>query len=154
MAGSKSLLVFATTKGNIYALDLRTMEIVWKLKNRTNYGVITSMITDQKHTWLLVGTMKGVLTLYDIRFCIPLQSWQHPSRSPITVLLQHPDPKYEGKRVVISAGRNEVTVWDIVTTQCVEIFAVKYGDEKLTAISLEAYKVSLCIATARMQISF
>ncbi|KAJ2958801.1 hypothetical protein NQZ79_g5668 [Umbelopsis isabellina] len=140
MAGSKSLLVFATTKGNIYALDLRTMEIVWKLKNRTNYGVITSMITDQKHTWLLVGTMKGVLTLYDIRFSIALQSWQHPSRSPITVLLQHPDPKYEGKRVVISAGRNEVTVWDIVTTQCVEIFAVKYGDEKLTAISLEAYK--------------
>ncbi|KAH8550281.1 hypothetical protein BGW37DRAFT_79383 [Umbelopsis sp. PMI_123] len=140
MAGSKSLLVFATTKGNIYALDLRTMEVVWKLKNRTNYGVITSMITDQKHTWLLVGTMKGVLTLYDIRFCIPLRSWLHPSRSPISVLLQHPDPKWEGKRVVISAGRNEVTVWDILTIQCVEIFGVKYGDEKLTAIALEAYK--------------
>jgi phosphoinositide-3-kinase regulatory subunit 4 len=105
-------------------------------------GVITSMITDQKHTWLLVGTMKGVLTLYDIRFCIPLRSWLHPSRSPISVLLQHPDPKWEGKRVVISAGRNEVTVWDIVSVQCVEIFGVKYGDEKLTAIALEAYRVA------------
>lgn len=98
--------------------------------------------------------MKGVLTLFDIRFCIALRSWLHPSRSPISVLLQHPDPKWEGKRVVISAGRNEVTVWDIVTVQCVEIFGVKYGDEKLTAIALEAYKVSLYIHSMPFQRPF
>jgi outer membrane protein assembly factor BamB len=38
MAGSKSILVFATTKGNIYALDLLTMEVLWKVQNPKSHG--------------------------------------------------------------------------------------------------------------------
>ena len=38
MAGSKSILLLATNKGNIYALDLLTMETLWKLKNPMSYG--------------------------------------------------------------------------------------------------------------------
>ncbi|KAI8061364.1 hypothetical protein BDF21DRAFT_348153 [Thamnidium elegans] len=41
---------------------------------------------------------------------------------------------------MIAAGRNEISVWDIVTLQCVEVFAVKAGDEKTTGVMLEAYK--------------
>jgi phosphoinositide-3-kinase regulatory subunit 4 len=54
-------------------------------------------------------------------------------------MLSH-DPKAENKQVIISAGRNEVSVWDIVSLQCLEVFAVKPGDEKTTGVILEAYK--------------
>ncbi|KAG0188810.1 Serine/threonine-protein kinase [Apophysomyces sp. BC1034] len=103
-------------------------------------GVITSMVTDRLHTWLLVGTMRGILTLYDLRFQIPLRSWLHPSKSRISAMILNNDPKAEGKQVIISAGRKEISVWDIVKLQCVQVFAVKSGDEKTTGIMPEAYK--------------
>lgn len=143
MAGSKSILMFATTKSQIYALDLLTMEVVWKLQNAKSHGVITSMVTDPKNMWLLVGTMRGILTLYDLRFQIPLKSWLHPSKSRISslVLTVDPrDPNHEKMLVRIAAGRNEVSIWDLEALQCLEVFAVKTGDEKTTGVMLEAYK--------------
>ncbi|GAA5807781.1 hypothetical protein MFLAVUS_001160 [Mucor flavus] len=140
MAGSKSILMFATTKGNIYGLDLLTMEIIWKLQNSKSHGIITAMTVDRLHTWLLVGTMRGILTMYDLRFQFPLRSWLHPSKSRISALVLNHDPRTENKHVMIAAGRNEISVWDIVTLQCVEVFAVKAGDEKTTGVMLEAYK--------------
>ncbi|CAO3700820.1 unnamed protein product [Rhizopus microsporus] len=140
MAGSKSILIFTTTKGRIYALDLLTMEIIWKLQNPQSHGVITAMTIDKLNTWLLVGTMRGILTLYDLRFQIPLKSWLHPSKSRISVLLLNQDPRAENKQVIIASGKNEVSVWDIVNLQCTEVFAVKSGDEKTTGVILEAYK--------------
>lgn len=141
MVGSKSILIFTTTKGGIYALDLLTMEIVWKFQNPKSYGVITAMTIDKMNTWLLVGTMSGILTLYDLRFQIPLKSWLHPSKSRISVLLLNQDPRAEDRQVIIGSGKNEVSVWDIVSLQCTEVFAVKSGDEKMTGVILESYKV-------------
>ncbi|KAF7730449.1 Serine/threonine-protein kinase [Apophysomyces ossiformis] len=74
MARSKSILLYATTKGNIYAMDILTMEVLWKLQNRKSHG------------------------------------------------------------------RREVSVWDIVKLQCVQVFALKSGDEKTSGVTLEAYK--------------
>ncbi|OBZ87474.1 putative serine/threonine-protein kinase VPS15 [Choanephora cucurbitarum] len=145
MAGSKSILLFATTKGTIYALDLLTMQVIWKLQNNKSHGVITSMLTDPNNTWLLVGTMRGILTLYDLRFQIPLKSWLHPSKSRISALaLVPPWLKAEAHEkhhlVRIAAGKNEISVWDLENLQCLHVFAVKSGDEKTTGVLLEAYK--------------
>ncbi|KAG2217671.1 hypothetical protein INT45_006180, partial [Circinella minor] len=135
MAGSKSILLLATNKGNIYALDLLTMETLWKLKNPISYGVITSIVTDRLHTWMLVGTTRGFLTLYDLRFQILLRSWLHYSGSRINYMLLSHDPKAEGKHVIIAAGTNEVSVWDIVQLCCVEVFSVKLGEDMPKAIN-------------------
>lgn len=140
MFGSKSILLFATTKGNIYALDLLTMDIVWKLQNAKSHGIITAMTIDRLNNWLLVGTMRGILTMYDLRFQIPLRSWLHPSKSRISSLMLNHESRGESTQVIIAAGRNEISVWDIVNLQCLEVFAVKSGDEKTTGVMLEAYK--------------
>ncbi|KAI8641016.1 hypothetical protein BD408DRAFT_389715 [Parasitella parasitica] len=141
MKGAKSILMFATNKCCIYALDLLTMEIVWKLQNSTSHGVITSMVTGPKHTWLLVGTMRGILTLYDLRFQIPLKSWLHPSKSRISALVLTADSRDHDRHLVrIASGRNEVSTWDIEHLTCLEVFAVKSGDEKTTGVFVEAYK--------------
>ncbi|RUS35036.1 hypothetical protein BC938DRAFT_476587 [Jimgerdemannia flammicorona] len=137
-AETKSILLFATSQGNIYALDLRSMRVLWKLKNQSSHGVITSMVCDRRRAWLLVGTTRGILTLYDIRFQIALRSWVHPSKSRISRLLLHPSL---GRGVIIAAGRNEVSVWNIGDkAECKEVFGVK--DEKATGISLQTFKMS------------
>ncbi|CAO3623542.1 unnamed protein product [Mucor fragilis] len=141
MKGAKSMLMFATTKCCIYALDLLTMEILWKLQNPKSHGVITSMVTGPKHTWLLVGTMRGILTLYDLRFQIPLKSWLHPSKSRISSLVLITDPRdHERHLVRIASGRNEISTWDIEHLTCLEVFAVKSGDEKTAGVFVESYK--------------
>lgn len=100
------------------------------------------MVTDRLHTWLLVGTARGILTLYDLRFQISLRSWLHPSKSRINSLLLHQDPKAEGRQVIIAAAKNEVSIWDIVKLRCVEVFAVKSGDEKASRNLADLYKVN------------
>ncbi|CEP11758.1 hypothetical protein [Parasitella parasitica] len=141
MKGAKSILMFATTQCCIYALDLLTMDIVWKLQNPKSHGVITSMVTGPRHTWLLVGTMRGILTLYDLRFQIPLKSWLHPSKSRISALVLVADSRDPGRHLVrIASGRNEISTWDIEHLTCLEVFAVKTGDEKTTGVFVEAYK--------------
>jgi phosphoinositide-3-kinase regulatory subunit 4 len=36
------------------------------------------MIIDPQRMWLVVGTNRGVLTQWDIRFQVPLQHWRIP----------------------------------------------------------------------------
>ncbi|KAI8081764.1 uncharacterized protein BX664DRAFT_388695 [Halteromyces radiatus] len=140
MTGSKSILLVATNKENIYLIDLLTMNTLVTLKNRKSYGIITSMVTDRLHTWLLVGTTRGILTLYDMRFQIPLYSWLHPSKSRISRMMLNHDPRAEGKQVIIASGKNEVSIWNIAELKCLEVYGVKSGDEKTTGISMEMYK--------------
>lgn len=51
------------------------------------------------------------------------------------------DPEAEGKQVLIAAGRNEVTLWNIVTLKCLQVFCVKSGEERTAGVDLETYKV-------------
>ncbi|KAF9336731.1 Serine/threonine-protein kinase [Podila minutissima] len=140
---SQSLLVYATNRGNIYALELGTMRPAWKLQNNIAYGVITAMVIDHQRTWLLVGTNRGVLTLWDLRFRIAIRSWVHPSKSRISRLAIHPEPHPPSKsgKVIIASGRNEVSVWDLEHVECRETFGVRSADEK-KALSLDNFKAS------------
>lgn len=53
MAGSKSILLFATTKGNIYAMDLITMQILWKLQNPVSHGKWkVESWRNKQHCWI------------------------------------------------------------------------------------------------------
>ena len=36
--------------------------------------------------WLLTGSSRGFLTLWDMRFQIPLTQWSHPLKSPVEAL--------------------------------------------------------------------
>ena len=48
-------------------LDIITMTILSELQHPLIYGIINTFIV-YKDYWLLVGTDKGVLTLWDLRF--------------------------------------------------------------------------------------
>ncbi|CAG8525259.1 17174_t:CDS:10, partial [Racocetra fulgida] len=123
-----------------YDTDLRTMQIVWKFENPKSHGVITAMVSDKKHRWLLIGTSRGIFTLWDLRFRIQIRSWVHPTKSRISKLLLHPQIGNQKWWVIVAAGKNEVSVWDIEKVECKEVFGVRTGDEKIGGISLDMFK--------------
>ncbi|KAF9937293.1 Serine/threonine-protein kinase [Mortierella alpina] len=140
---SQSLLVYATNRGSICALELGTMRSAWRLRNNISHGVITAMVIDPLKAWLLVGTNRGVLTLWDLRFMIAIRSWVHPSKSRISRLVIHPEPhpSSRGGKVIIASGKNEVSVWDLEHVECREVFGVRNADEKRD-LSSDSFKAT------------
>ncbi|KAG9284442.1 hypothetical protein G9A89_023699 [Geosiphon pyriformis] len=136
----ESILLYATSKGNISGLDLRTMTISWTFENPRSHGVVTAMVMDQSHKWLLIGTSRGIFTLWDLRFRIQLRSWVHPTKSRISRLLLHPQAGRNRTWIIIAAGKNEVSVWDIEKLECKEVHGVRTGDEKMSGVSLDTFK--------------
>ncbi|KAG0049019.1 Serine/threonine-protein kinase [Gryganskiella cystojenkinii] len=140
---SQSLLVYATSRGNIYAMELGTMRHAWQLKNNIAHGVITAMVIDHHKAWLLVGTNRGVLTLWDLRFMVAIRSWVHPTKSRISRLVIHPEPHPPSRsgKVIIASGKNEVSVWDLEHIECREVFGVRSADDK-KALSFDSFKAT------------
>ncbi|CCX33476.1 Similar to Putative serine/threonine-protein kinase VPS15; acc. no. Q9UVG6 [Pyronema omphalodes CBS 100304] len=54
---SNSILLIATNISNIHALDLRTMKILYTLKNPVHHGTPTCFCLDRRHNWLILGTL-------------------------------------------------------------------------------------------------
>jgi phosphoinositide-3-kinase regulatory subunit 4 len=122
---NNSILLLATTLSNIYALDLRSMQILYTLKNPIHHGTPTCFCVDRKHTWLVVGTAYGILDMWDLRYHLRLKAWGLPGSTRIHRLQIHP-LKGRHKWLIVSGGtaRGELTVWDLEKLQCKEIYRV------------------------------
>ncbi|KAK5625065.1 hypothetical protein RRF57_000781 [Xylaria bambusicola] len=118
-----SVLILATNRSRILAMDLRTMTLMYVLDNPVHHGTPTCFCIDRKRNWLLLGTSHGILSLWDIRFKVRLKSWGLDGKSAIYRLSLHP-VKGRGKWVCVAGGTGlgEITVWDLEKTQCREIY--------------------------------
>ncbi|KAI1823879.1 hypothetical protein F4861DRAFT_508603 [Xylaria intraflava] len=118
-----SVLILATNRSRILAMDLRTMSLMYILDNPVHHGTPICFCVDRKRNWLLLGTSHGILDLWDLRFKVRLKSWGLPGMSAIYRLSLHP-VKGRGKWVCVAGGTGlgEVTVWDLEKTQCREIY--------------------------------
>ncbi|KAK0532074.1 Serine/threonine-protein kinase [Tilletia horrida] len=70
-----STLVLGTSLSRITVLDLRTMQVLNTFQNPVQHGPISCLCQDAKKHWLLIGTLGGVLSLWDMRFGLLLKSW-------------------------------------------------------------------------------
>jgi phosphoinositide-3-kinase regulatory subunit 4 len=137
-----SWLIFCTAQSTkIRCWDLRNNTIHFNLSNPIQYGIITALLIDPNHNWMLVGTNKGILTLWDLRFLISLRSWQHPTKSTIHKL------QYHGPRTawVSSGNENEVSLWDLHKLECVKVVTTRstlhYGN--FTGLSWKPMEVQV-----------
>ena len=126
---NKSLLVYATSRGRLTALDLRCMEQVWSFSVPAHYGTITSLLMSKNNDWVLTGTHRGVLSFWDTRFHLCTNTWRHPSKAPINKLSHYPsngNNDHGQYRVAMSVGvaKSEVSIWNLKSSQCEEIFCV------------------------------
>ena len=98
--------------------------------------------------WLLTGTSRGHLTLWDMRFQIPLTQWDHPSGQPVEALAPAVAPvghlglrgggKGSSPLVYIAAGAHEVGLWDIEEGKCHQVRTTMH----FTTFALQQYRPS------------
>ncbi|KAJ3355671.1 Serine/threonine-protein kinase, partial [Kappamyces sp. JEL0680] len=127
---NSSLLVYASKKGLVTAIDLRSMKPAWSFEPPPHYGQLTSMVCDRFHSWVMAGTHRGVVCLWDVRFSIMVNSWQHPSKTAIgkmdlyTMPPQGRPAASTAKTVCMSVENSvkEISVWDIETPSCYQMW--------------------------------
>ncbi|KAI6247434.1 Serine/threonine-protein kinase ppk19 [Erysiphe necator] len=118
-----SILLIATNRSRIVAIDPRKMEVIYVLNNPVHHGTPTCFVVDQKRQWLLLGTSHGILDLWDLRFKMRLKAWGIPGATAIYRMNIHPS-RGRGRWVCVAGGssQGEVTVWDIEKAQCREVY--------------------------------
>lgn len=117
------------------------MDTVFSLQNPPHHGTPTCFCVDKsRHTWLLLGTSRGILDLWDLRFLLRLKAWGLPPYNSIKRLTVHPT-RGHGKWVVVAGGTSygEITVWDIDKLQCREVYRANMNDD--TRRNYDAYRI-------------
>ncbi|OLL25379.1 putative serine/threonine-protein kinase VPS15 [Neolecta irregularis DAH-3] len=124
------VLVMATNRSRIIALDMVNLSMLWTFQNPLQHGSISCFCMDRKKTWILIGTSRGILDLWDLRFLLRLKSWAIPGHSSIHQIGLQP-VRGHGRWVCIAGGTGsgEITVWDIEKTQCREVYRTGGGKD-------------------------
>lgn len=119
------------------------MRILQTLENPRHHGPITCLCLDRKRSWVITGTVTGVMTLWDLRFGLLLKSWRagvHSAagrKSPrVHYCVVHPT-KGKGRWVIIALESQDeassstsvmLEVWDVEKTVLVETYATQPSD--------------------------
>ncbi|KAL7275309.1 Serine/threonine-protein kinase [Rhizina undulata] len=138
-AEMNSVLLIATNKSNVYALDLKSMQILYTLHNPIHHGTPTCFCVERDHFWIILGTSNGVLDMWDLRFQLRVKSWGLPGSTPIHRVAEHP---LKGRKWVVVAGgtgHGELSVWDCEKAQCREVY--RAGGGKDSGKGYEAWKL-------------
>eukprot|EP00250_Pteridium_aquilinum_P016932 c23371_g3_i3 orf=69-4718(+) len=121
------MLLYTTQRNGIHLWDLRSQNNAWCLKAKPSQGYISATALASCSNWLVTGTSRGVLTLWDLRFQIPVNTWHHPSSS----LIESTSPVFPQSEsmagsmsrayVYIAAGRDEVALWNAEDGSCQQV---------------------------------
>ncbi|XP_057538324.1 serine/threonine-protein kinase VPS15 isoform X1 [Amaranthus tricolor] len=131
---SSHLVMYSTQNYGIHLWDTRANTDSWTLKSLPEEGYISTLETDPCGNWFISGSSRGVLTLWDLRFRIPVNTWQYPRTCPIeTMCLYVPQPNTPFSSmarplVYVAAGCNEVSLWNAETGSCHQVFRVPGND--------------------------
>ncbi|KAI8827076.1 uncharacterized protein EV422DRAFT_549569 [Fimicolochytrium jonesii] len=120
---TQSVLVYATYKGRICGFDLRTMTEVWAFTIPPHHGQITSFLIDKQRVYLVTGTHRGVLSIWDLRFGLKVKSFAHPSRKKVIKLAAWPgNPAGTTVAVAMQGMTNEIGLWDVDVVTCTRVW--------------------------------
>ena len=126
-----NILLIATNTGQVHALNISNMSLEYTIQNPAHHGAPTCFcISPKAQHWLLIGTSRGILDLWDLRFRVRLNSLAFQDGCPITRLIIPSEgtgdavssSSADGTSIVyISGGLNspEVTAWTTADFKCV-----------------------------------
>jgi phosphoinositide-3-kinase regulatory subunit 4 len=122
----KSILILSTNKCRILALELRTMDILYELKNPVRHGIPLCFCVDKRRHWLVAGTTHGVLDLWDLRFRVRIKAYSFAGGAPIHRISVIPTPRLKSRQLKIAiaggTGQPEITIWDIEKINCTNVY--------------------------------
>ncbi|KAL7416414.1 hypothetical protein BDY24DRAFT_379669 [Mrakia frigida] len=120
-------LVLVTQQSSILSLDLHGMHITKKMTIPLHLGSPTTLCCDPRRLWIVVGTLEGWLTLWDMRFGLLLRTWRVAGQ-PIREVVVHPS-RGGGRFIVVASGGESSTsddvvleTWSIEASEVVEVY--------------------------------
>ncbi|KAJ4868750.1 protein kinase family protein / WD-40 repeat family protein [Raphanus sativus] len=124
------MVMYSTQNCGIHLWDTRSDIDAWTLKANPEEGYVSSLVTSPCGNWFVSGSSRGVLTLWDLRFRVPVHSWQYPIICPIEKMcLCFLPPSVSLSTtmrpfIYVAAGFNEVSLWNADGGSCQQVWRV------------------------------
>jgi phosphoinositide-3-kinase regulatory subunit 4 len=135
------VLVAAMQRGPVAGWDLRARAdrasaVAWELQVLPIHGAVARLCCDpgNGHNWVVTGTARGQMCLWDLRFLLPVNSWRHPAgaavnamalaTAPSSRLGLSQDASAARPLLFVAAGEREVALWDVGDGSCKEVLRV------------------------------
>lgn len=121
------MFMYSTQNCGIHLWDTRSNSNTWTLKAIPEEGYVSSLVTGPCGNWFVSGSSRGVLTLWDLRFLVPVNSWQYSQVCPIEKMcLFVPPPNAAVSTtarplIYVAAGCNEVSLWNAENGSCHQV---------------------------------
>ncbi|KAK9099167.1 hypothetical protein Syun_026212 [Stephania yunnanensis] len=120
------MVMYSTLGCKIHLWDTRTNSTTWTLKATPEEGYISSLVTGSCGNWFVSGSSRGVLTLWDMRFLVPVNSWKFSNVCPVekmSLFIPPPNisPAAARPLVYVAAGSNEVSLWNAENGSCHQV---------------------------------
>ncbi|KAK6941446.1 WD40 repeat [Dillenia turbinata] len=126
-------VMYSTQNCGIHLWDTRENSDAWTLKAVPEEGYVSSLVSGTCGNWFVSGSSRGVLTLWDLRFLIPVNTWQYSIVCPIEKMCTFIPPSnssVSARRplIYVAAGCNEVSLWNPENGSCHQVFRVANVD--------------------------
>lgn len=126
------MFMYSTQNCGIHLWDIRSNSDAWTLKAISEEGFAASLVTSPCGNWFVSGSSRGVLTLWDLRFLIPVNSWQYFPACPVEkmcLFLPPPNasvPTAARPLIYVAAGCNEVSLWNAENGSCHQVHGITF----------------------------
>lgn len=124
---SGPMVMYSTQNCGIHLWDTRSDLDAWTLKANPEEGYVSSLVTSPCGNWFVSGSSRGVLTLWDLRFRVPVNSWRYPIICPVEKMcLCFLPPSVSVSTtmkpfIYVAAGCNEVSLWNAEGGNCHQV---------------------------------
>uniref|UniRef100_A0A2P2JZ25 non-specific serine/threonine protein kinase n=1 Tax=Rhizophora mucronata TaxID=61149 RepID=A0A2P2JZ25_RHIMU len=136
--GDSQIVMYSTQNCGVHLWDIRANSDSWTLKSVPEEGYVSSLVMNPSGNWFVSGSSRGVLTLWDLRFLIPVNSWQYSRTCPVEKMCLFVPPtnfaisNNARPLVYIAAGHNEVSLWNAENGSCHQVSLSSTVVEKLS----------------------
>ncbi|KAH7675013.1 Non-specific serine/threonine protein kinase protein [Dioscorea alata] len=122
-------ILYSTLRCGIHLWDTRADGETWIFRIPPEEGYVSSLVMGQCGNWFVSGSSRGVLTLWDMRFLLPVNTWHYPVVCPVERICLLIAPTSSGSAmtrplVYVAAGCNEVSLWNAENGSCHQVLKV------------------------------
>eukprot|EP00048_Salpingoeca_helianthica_P000441 m.41534 g.41534 ORF g.41534 m.41534 type:complete len:1232 (+) comp10516_c0_seq1:25-3720(+) len=107
-----SCVVYSTVAGKLHGWDLRTDRETFTLNNQILQGLVRTIVVDANQNWLTLATARGMFSVWDLRFMLPVATWRDVEHGPAIELQLLVDEK-SSNRVISANGSETVCIYDV-----------------------------------------
>ncbi|XP_078429707.1 protein kinase family protein / WD-40 repeat family protein isoform X2 [Wolffia australiana] len=132
--GSRSqTLLYSTQHGGVHLWDTRENSGTWSFEYSPEEGYVSSLALGTCGNWFVSGSSRGVITLWDMRFLLPVNSWKYPTECPIEHMCLFVSPISNAASCgrpwfYVAAGCNEVSLWNAENGSCHQVLRLAGED--------------------------